>query len=294
MSWMNRTVRWLGYGAALVAGLALIAAAVLYIASERVLRRTYDVPAHAIELPTDSASIAEGRRLAILRGCYQGCHGMGLEGKVFLDERWVGRLVAPNLTHAVRQYSDAELERIIRHGVRPNGRSVFVMPSESFAALSDADLARILAYLRGAPEVDGPGASFSAGPLGRMGLLRGDFVPASLLIPRDSAPHIAAPPEEGDSLAFGRYLARSICTECHGVNLEGDVSLGSPNLVVVAAYSLAEFERLLRTGVPRDGRELGLMAAAGERFGLLTDAELRSLYTYLHSLQRSVAQNERR
>jgi cytochrome c553 len=291
---MHRIFRWIGYGAGGVLGLAVAATAALYIASERMLRRTYDVPSHALVLPSDPASLAEGRRLATLRGCYQGCHGKeGFEGEAFLDDRWVGRLTAPNLTHAVRKYSDSELERIIRHGVRPDGRSVFIMPSESFVALSDADLAQILAFLRSAPVVDGPDASFSAGPLGRVGLLRGDFVPAVRLTAHD-APHLAAPPPAGDSLALGSYLARSICSECHGATLEGDPGLPSPGLAVVAAYSFADFERLLRTGVAVGGRELGLMrAAALDRFGLLTDLEVRALYSYLHSLPQSAPAGER-
>lgn len=116
---MHRILRWLAYGAGTLSGLVLLAGAALYGASERVLRRTYAISAHTVVLPADSASIVEGRRLALLRGCFQGCHGQeGLEGKVFIDEPGVARLNAPNLTLAVRRYSDAELEGIIRHAER--------------------------------------------------------------------------------------------------------------------------------------------------------------------------------
>lgn len=64
---MRRIFRWLGYGAGTVAGLVLTAAAALYIASERVLRRTYDVPVHALALPSDPASLAEGGALRTRR-----------------------------------------------------------------------------------------------------------------------------------------------------------------------------------------------------------------------------------
>ena len=46
------------------------------------------------------------------------------------DEPMIGRVVAPNLTAAVRKYSDSELVGIIRNGVRPGGQSMMVMPAE--------------------------------------------------------------------------------------------------------------------------------------------------------------------
>lgn len=289
---MHGILRWLGYGAATLAALTLLAGAALYGASERVLRRTYAVPAHTVTLPSDSTSIAEGRRLALLRGCYQGCHGLaGLEGQFFLDDPWVGRITAPNLTHAVQRYSDAELEGIIRHGVRPDGRSVFIMSSEAFSTLSDEDLGRILAFLRSVPPVDGVPPEFSAGPLSRFGLLNGAFIPAALLVQSDPTPHpVTTPVPESDPAAYGNYLARTICAECHATDLRGDPGLPSPNLAVTAAYSPADFERLLRTGVAVGGRDLGLMRkVALERFAHLTEQEVQALYGYLRSLHQAVA-----
>ena len=196
---MRRVLRWLGFAAAGVAALAIVALLALYGLSERVLRRRYaapSAPAFATPLPTDSASIAEGRRLARTRGCYDGCHGHGFAGGVFFDEPGVARLVAPDLTASARRYSDAELERIVRHGVRPDVRSVFGMPSGTFRELSDADLARILAFLRGQPPANGVGPSLRAGPLGRLGILTGRFEPTAVLVRRDLA---AAPPLDAPS-----------------------------------------------------------------------------------------------
>ena len=50
------------------------------------------------------------------------------------------RIVAPNLTRIVHEYSDQELEAVIRHGVRPDGSSVVIMPSAMFANVSDEGL----------------------------------------------------------------------------------------------------------------------------------------------------------
>ena len=161
---MKRLLRWIGVALGSVAGLGIVAYAVVYVLSERVLRHTYAIPTVAISIPTDPASIIEGRRLATIHGCFGGCHGRQAEGAVMFDEPMIARFVAPNLTAAVRKYSDAELAVIIRNGVRPDGRSMFVMPSEVFVVLTDEDLSRIIAFLKSLPAVEGPGPSVSLGP----------------------------------------------------------------------------------------------------------------------------------
>ena len=150
---MRRVIRWVGIVLGSLVGLVLVAYAAFYILSERVMRRTYEIPAITLSLPTDPTSITEGRRLATIRGCFGGCHGKAAEGEVMIDEPMLARLVAPNLTAAVRKYSDAELAVSIRNGVRPGGRSLLVMPSEAFVVLNDEDLGRIIAFLKTAAQL---------------------------------------------------------------------------------------------------------------------------------------------
>jgi mono/diheme cytochrome c family protein len=272
------------YAIAAVGALAAVSATVLYATSEVMVRRTYTVPAPtvALALPADPADLAEGKRLATIRGCYEGCHGIALEGHVFFEEPGVARLVAPNLTAAVARYSNAELERIVRHGVLPSGRSVWAMPSDMFRALSDEDLARILAFLRSAPPSEGPGPSLHMGPLGRLGVVARELEPAAVLAARSTYETPVLTPRH-DAFAFGRYLAQTSCSECHGLDLRGGG--GSPGLVVAAAYSLEEFAQLMRTGEARGGRELGLMArVARVRFAQFTAEEVRVLHEYLRTL----------
>ena len=149
----------------------------------------------------------------------------------------------------MRLYSDAELARVLRHGVRRTGRSAFVMPSAMFREMTDADLGRTLAFLRSLPERDGPADRFDVGPMGRLGLVMGAFPPVAEGIDHAAPPPPAPPP--GDTLALGRYLARTLCTECHGADLRGEPDGGSPSLVAAAAYTPAEFDRLLRTACRR-------------------------------------------
>ena len=280
---MNSLLRRVGFFAAGLAALLLLAALVVYVLSERELRRSYDIRAVSLAVPTDSAAIGEGRRLAIVHGCFNGCHGKQAEGVVFFDAPWVGHVVAPDLTRAVSRMSDAELAVTIRQGVRPDGRSMLVMPSESFVVMRDDDLARILAFLHSLPASNGLEPGMSLGPLGRIGLVAGQFKTAARMIEEAAAPPEAA----NDEAAQGRYLARTVCAQCHGTGLRGATfpEFTSPSLQMVAAYSPEDFARLLRTGTALGGREVGLMSEwARTNLSSLTDAEIAALYAYLHSL----------
>lgn len=281
----------LGIAGAVIAGLVVLAAAAVYVRSMLVLGRRYDVALLPIVVPTDSGSVAEGARLAATRGC-PGCHGARLEGRVFFEERGVARLVAPNLTRAVREYSDAELARVIRHGVRRDGHSVFAMPSATFAGLSDADLGCLIAFLRSVPPVDGPGYELAVGPLGRLGIATGKFRPVAADLDHaatDAGAAGTAATRRGalqNPKVLGAYVARTACAECHGTDLRGDPAIGGPNLTVVAGYSQADFTTLLRTGVASGGRELAMMSpTARQRFVHLTDDEVLGLYLYLRGLK---------
>jgi mono/diheme cytochrome c family protein len=276
---MPRLLRWLRNVLLGLLGLVVLAAGVLYFLSERIVHRTYREPLVNLAVPTDSQSIAEGRRLATVRGCSGGCHGSLIEGGVFIDEPLLARLVAPNLTAAVRTYTDAELARIIRRGVRPDGQSVVGMPSEMFSPLTDEDLGKIIAYLRSVPPQEGPGREVRLGPLARLGLLAGKYATAAHEVHRaDSLARIY--PHPGDSTAQGAYLARTACTECHGLALRGGET--TPDLRIVAGYSPEAFATLLRTGKASGNRELKLMSlVARKRFTHFTDAEIHALYQYL-------------
>ena len=291
---MRKILRWLGFLAVLAIVLAASFVAFIYMTTEPLIRKTYVVPLTAIPVPTDPDSVAEGKRLATIRGCFDGCHGPGIQGGLLYDVPWVTRLVAPNLTQVAASHSDAELERVIRHGVRQNGKSVWAMPSSMFHHLSDEDLGRIIAFLRSVQPSEGPATEARVGPLWRLelmqwqlGLKQEVYLPLAEEIRRD-APWI----KEDIELALrnrGRYLAVTICSECHGMKLHGDIEGSTPNLAIVAAYSEEDFFRLMKTATPLGGRELGLMGmVARERFVHLTDDEVRALYSYLFTLGEGV------
>jgi cytochrome c553 len=278
-----RLLRWGGIAIAALIGLGLIGYALVYEVSERILERTYATPTTTLTAPTDSDSIREGRRLATIRGCFMDCHGRQAEGRVLFDDPKIARIVAPNLTAAAQQYNDSQLAVIIRNGLRPDGRSLLIMPTEAFVGMTDADVGKIIAFLRSLPPLPGPGRSISVGPLGRLGLLAGTFKTAAQRIALAVPPPAAA----NQDAQLGRYLARTVCAECHGTDLRGDRNpeFTSPDLIVVAAYSQEDFNRLLRTGVALGGRELGMMSEqARVNLSQLSDPEITSLYSYLHTL----------
>jgi cytochrome c553 len=273
---LARGLRVVGY--VLVVAAAALAATV-YVVSERVIHRKYDVASEPpIEIPSDAASIAEGERLTKIRGCNGDCHGQRVGGHAWDEGSLAGHAMAPDLALVARNYSTEDLARVIRRGVRPNGEGVEIMPSPMFYHLSDADLGRIIAFLRSVPVTDRNAYAFHPGPLWRWQIAKGDWLPW----PEEIAglgPRMPAPVAD-DPLNLGEYLARTSCSECHGNKLEGGG--GTPNLTVAAAYSSEDFIKLMRTGVALGGRDLRLMSGvARTRFSHLTDAEIGALHAYL-------------
>jgi cytochrome c553 len=109
----------------------------------------------------------------------------------------------------------------------------------------------------------------------------GEFVPAAEEV-RRARRMSSAYPAEGEPHHLGAYLARTVCTECHGFDLRGDGSRRRPDLGIAAAYSLDAFARLMRTGKATGDRELPLMSrVARSRFASFTDDEIAALHGYL-------------
>ena len=277
---MHRALRWLRNIVGTLVVLLVVLVAAVYARSEWIVRRTYDAPLVSVPVPTDSASIAEGGRLALVHGC-RGCHTNTLTGDSLVNDPMLALLIAPNLTASVRRYSDPDLVRIIRRGVRPNGRSVWAMASEMYALLSDEDLGRILAYIHSLPEAPGPDPMLRLGPLGRFGIAVGQFTPAAVLVQEtDSLTAAGAFPKPGDEHAEGAYLVRTSCTECHGLTLTGGDSI--PDLRIAAGYTPEQFSHFFETGEALGGRELKTMSRmARGRFSHLTDSEVAAVHGYL-------------
>jgi len=128
------------------------------------------------------------------------------------------------------------------------------------------------------------GTELQVGPLGRLGIVLGELRPVVTEVDT-MAPRAG---DSSDTLAHGKYLATTMCTECHGSDLRGGKTI--PDLAIAGAYTESDFLRLMRTGVPIGGRELTLMKeVAIGRFSHLSDPEVAALHVFLKRRAAEVA-----
>lgn len=261
-----------------------------FAVSEYRLRATPEVTPPRLEIPRDRASLAEGRRLALTRGCL-GCHGRDGGGQVFIDEPLLATVAASNLTTLFGERPPAALDAAIRHGVGLDGRALVIMPSAMFSYLTDADTAKIIGYLATLPEVERDLPARSVGPLARAFFIAGRFQSAPAMVAE--RPPLRHDPAAEPELARGEYLAMTACSECHGADLagSGDPEFPTPDLTIAAAYTFEDFARLMTTGEAAGGRELGVMSeVARGRFAHFTESEIAALHAFLeHRAERVMA-----
>ena len=289
---MKRFLTWAGRGlAGCVALLALLLGGVYAVSAAR-LAETYTVtPAAPATVPGDSAAAARGGRVAALRGCAD-CHGADFGGRVFLDDPALGRIVASNLTPGGRTttWADADWDRAVRHGVAPDGRGLLIMPSAEYHALTDADFADLVVYLKGLPAVERELPPSRVGPVGRALWLAGQMP----LVPAAVIDHDAerSAPTPGPTAAYGAYLATA-CQGCHGADLAGAPGHGPPGTPrtpaltpasQVGRWTDADLVQTLRTGVRPDGSRLDPAKMPWPMTAAMTDDEMRALVLYLRSL----------
>jgi len=260
---------------------ALAFCAFVYVSNIRMLDRRYPVARITIAAASDAEAPRRGKKLADVTGCTD-CHGPDLRGKLFIDAGWLrARIYTSNLTLKAQRYSDEDLARIVRSGVRPDGRGVTAMPSMGYVRLADREMADIIAFVRSLPVGGAEQPEHHIGPLDHWELWRGTLKPAIAYVADESAkkPPEATAPEH----AAARQLAGVVCAECHGGDLKGNGwDSGAPDLVVAKSYSLEDFKTLLRTGAASGGRKLGLMRkVARDRLHRLSDEEIAGIFAYL-------------
>ena len=286
-------------GGLAASGLLLFAAA----SAKATSRLSQKFEAHSVDLPmpaaSDEAAIERGRHLAEARYGCSSCHGKNLAGGVMVDEPPIGRILGPNLTPGrgsrTTAYSMADWDRLVRHGIKPDGLPA-VMPSEDFFKMSDAELSDIVAYVRSVRAVDAEVAPPSFGPVGKVLLALGKFPLSAEKQAEAPHEHPKAPPATADSAQFGEHLAAT-CTACHRQNLAGGpMNFGAPDWPAAAnltmhdsglgSWSFDDFERALTQGVSKDGHKLR-EPMAGVVMGTkgMLPTERKALWTYLRSVK---------
>ncbi len=184
-------------------------------------------PAPELHVELDAETVERGRYLAENVADCIGCHSdhdaqrfalpvkpgtEGAGGYVFTKGEGVpGRVVAQNITPdpgtGIGEWSDGEIARAIREGVRRDGAPLFpMMPYPDYRSMSDEDVKAIIAYLRSLPARQNKVADREL-----------DF-PVNVFVkfmPKPVDGVIAAPPDS-DSVARGRYLTTIAgCRNCH-------------------------------------------------------------------------------
>ena len=291
---MRRFLKILGYAIAGLVILIGIAATAVYSVSDSRMKKTYAVTPRPVAVPTDAVAVAHGKHLAETRGCND-CHGKDYAGNLVIKDAAMGTLHGPNLTRGkggrTATFKDEDWVRAIRHGVGPDQRGLFIMPSEEYAHFSDEDLGAIIAFLKTVPAVDRERVPTALGPVSRVLLATGKMQLAAEVIDHAKIKPAFVPP--GVTVDYGRYVAAS-CIGCHGSNFSGGkIAVGPPNwpeaanLTPHGASRLAkwteeDFLKVLRTAKRPDGSELNPMMP--RVFGQMNDVELKALWMYFKTL----------
>jgi mono/diheme cytochrome c family protein len=293
---MKKLLKWIGIVFGCLVVLLLLAVGGVYALSNARFNKTYEIRVEPVEIPTDAESIAYGKHIAAIRSC-MACHGDDLSGRIEFEDPLVGTIANANLTSGrggiANTYSDADWARTIRHGVKPDGKPVLIMPAHTMFAMSDKDLGALIAYIKSIPPVDNELPELKLNLLPRLMYVAGpmDFlVPAELI---DHAGPRPSAPEPGVTAEYGQYLA-GLCSLCHGPSFSGGPIPGTPpddppplNLTPagnLSSWSFDDFRTALRTGVTPDGRQLREEYMPYPIFSEMTDEELEAIWLYLQSL----------
>jgi mono/diheme cytochrome c family protein len=295
--------------------LLLLAVAGLAATAQARWDRTFDVPLPEVQASDDPAVVARGRYLVFGPAHCSYCHmpqsewprlDAGEELPLVGGYEFVlpiGRLVTPNLTPDVEtgigRYSDGQLARMLRHGVRPDGRAS--LPIMEFQNLSDEDLAAVISYLRSVPPVrhEVPDARWN---------LFGKALMATMVRPTaPDGPVPATSPAAAASVERGAYLANAVanCAGCHSprnpmdgsytgprfsggtMDVDGDPThvFSVPNLTPdpatghIREWSEDQFLARFRAGKLHPGSHMPWNA-----FARMSDDDLRAVYRYLGTL----------
>jgi cytochrome c553 len=230
-----------------------------------------------------AAILAHGERLSHVLGCH-GCHTESLQGQWFNDDQPdMGKLYASNLTRALPNYTDQQLEALLRTGVHPTRHDLWIMPSEVFQRLNATDMKALIAYLRTIKPSGTPTPPPAPSAKAKAAMASGKIKPTAFYVAEYRA---KSPVDLGESHALGRYVASATCAECHGADLTGVrdfiPGVSTPDLIVASMYSNDEFIRLLTTGRGKTKAELGLMTLVGKgHFAYLTPNERGAVFAYL-------------
>jgi cytochrome c553 len=266
---------------AIMATIAVTISAVIYVyvKSHLIIKQKYDGPLVALPVSKESSSTEIGRKIALTRGCY-GCHTENLAGKFYPD--WDAGMVAANISKKIPQYSDEELYRLLKHGIKRDGTVLWSMPAGMFAHFSDKDISHLIVHLRTVPAVENKLPTTEFNFKARWRIATGQHK-SEYALAREQV-KLTNTPDNPTVVQQGQYLVSTTCTECHGEDLRG--RWGSPPLIIAKTYKEAEFVKFAQDGKALGNRELPLMSQVSRgRLIHFSEDELKAIYAYLTQLQ---------
>lgn len=300
MKKIRKVLKWTG-----IILLFIIAAVTVTVLLRQDLK--YEAPYPQISASSDSNIIARGKHLVFSSAHCINCHNnnnpdslMALGQEVALTGAVpfrlpVGVLYSKNITQdketGIGSFTDQEIARSLRYGVKPDGRVVFdFMP---FHNMSDEDLTAVISYLRTQKPVR------SEVPPNELNVM-GKIVNAFLVKPVGPDGEVAKTVVRDTTAAYGKYMAISIaeCSGCHtqrdmagrftgepfggGSEIEGFVT---PNLTPDPTGRIFNWTRNDFINRFRKGKLIPGSPMPWDSFGRMTDDELTAVYNYLRTIK---------
>jgi mono/diheme cytochrome c family protein len=287
--------------------------------------KVYDAPLPNVHASTHPEVIARGEYLVYGPARCASCHAPsfneylrladGVKPPLAGGERFelgpLGVVYPKNLTPdpetGIGRYSDAQIARLLRSAVRPDGRAT-LGPLMPFDRLSETDVTAIISFLRAQPPVRHSIPDNEWSVFGKiLRTVHPAFKPRLGLHPPADAPPSAPTHERGE------YLARAVsgCADCHtnrlpptfaivspefsgGLEMEAvrsspdapGTSYRTPNITPAEGSALSKFadRDTFIARFQHGGRKYAGSPMPWESFSRMTTEDLGALYEFLHSL----------
>jgi len=300
---IKKIFKWTG-----IVLLTLIVAVIIVVASRQNLK--YDAPYPDIKASTDTAVIARGKHIVTGAAHCINCHSTAnvdslidagqpvpLSGGVLFDLP-VGKIYSKNITPdketGIGDYTDAQIARVLRYGVHPNGDPVYdFMP---FHNMSDEDLTAVISYLRAQKPVK------NKVPENNLNIM-GNIVKAFLVKPVGPSGEVPETVKQDTTAEYGKYIAISIA-ECNGCHTKRDISgayigqpfaggnefnegghkLVTPNITTDSSSRIYGWTAQDFINRFRMGKVIPYSPMPWNSFKRMNDEELTAIYNYLKTL----------
>jgi Cytochrome c, mono- and diheme variants len=303
---IRKILKWTGFSF-----LALLLVLVLLVSFRQHL--TYDAPYPEIHASTDSAVIARGKEIVFGPAHCADCHHLGNADSLFnlgqvpalsggyLFKLPLGNFYSPNITPdsttGIGQYTDGQIARVLRHGVRPDGTAAFnLMP---FHDMSEEDMTAVISFLRSQPPVQNKIPEKTVTLLGRV-------INAFLIKPVGPSQPVIKFVKRDTTAEYGRYLAYSVanCNGCHtnrdlmtgemiGAPFAGGLKFEEPGLPPLVAPNITTHKESRIYGWSQDdfirrfrmGKLIPHSHMPWNSFRRMSDGDLKAIYNFLKTVE---------